>query len=409
MNSLPNGSVTSPRGFRAAGVRAGLKASGNPDLALIVSDVPAVCAGAFTTNAGAAAPVHYCRRLCEAGAPVRAVVVNSGNANAWTGAQGVADAQAMADAVADRLALSADAVLVCSTGVIGETMPMGVVRKGIAMAAGALSEDGGADAAAAIMTTDTRPKALAVTVEIDGVPVTVGGIAKGSGMIAPRLAPAAPHATMLAYITTDAAIDREVLARVLADSLDQSFNRITVDGDCSTNDTVLVLANGVAGNPRIRDLDSGAGLAFRVAFDHVSAQLARMLVLDGEGASRFVEVTVTGAASRQEAWRCADTIANSLLCKTAWFGGDPNYGRVLDAAGYAGVAMAPARVDLDYGDTPIVRGGRPAGTTHAEQRAAVDRPEISLRLDLGVGTGSFTMWTCDLSYEYVRINAEYHT
>jgi len=406
---VENGSITSPRGYQAAGIVAGLKKSGAPDMALILSDRPATAAGAFTINRGAAAPVAQCREILAAGKPARAVVINSGNANAWTGPRGLEDAHTMAAKTAEALGVSADEVFVSSTGRIGVPMPMATILKGIDLGASALSPDGGRIAAEAIMTTDTRPKSVAVAVDIGGTTVTIGGMVKGAGMIAPMmLVQPKDQATMLAYLTTDAAVDRAFLEQCLAGSLDQSFNRITVDGDMSTNDTVIVLANGAAGNPVIGADSADAG-AFAEAFNHVMSYLAREIVLDGEGVTRFVELSVTGAKDDVEARRCADAIANSLLCKTAWFGADPNWGRILDAAGYAGVDMEPSRVNLDYEGLPIVRNGMDAGTPESDQVKAISKREFCIDLDLGVGDGQFTVWTCDITYEYVKINADYHT
>jgi glutamate N-acetyltransferase/amino-acid N-acetyltransferase len=405
---LPEGNVTSPKGFRAAGVCAGLKRSGAPDMALLVSDTPAVAAGAFTNNAFAAAPVRYDRDILAQGGRVRAVLVNSGNANACTGPQGDLDARAMAEYAASVLGVPSATVLVSSTGRIGVPLPMDVIRRGTDLAAAALAADGGAKAAEAIMTTDTRPKSAAVSFRSDDREIRIGGMTKGAGMIAPALRLAPAQATMLCYVTTDAAIERNALEAALNASLDRSFNRITVDGDTSTNDTVLVLANGSAGNRPIQ-LDSPQYSAFRQALAAVVSTLAREMVLDGEGVTRFVELNVTGAHSDADARTCAEAIANSLLCKTAWFGADPNWGRILCAAGYSGIDLDPGAVSLDYQGVPIVRNGMDAGTPPDKQVEAINRREFTIDLDLGVGSGQFTVWTCDLTYEYVKINADYHT
>ena len=407
---LGDGGVATPVGFQAAGIVAGLKRSGAPDMALIHSTVPATVAGAFTTNAFAAAPVVYDQRIIATGGDVRSVIVNSGNANACTGAQGDADATAMAAHVAEQLGVTADEVLVSSTGRIGVPMPMGIILSGIEKAAAGLDSGDAASAqvAAAIMTTDTRPKALAVELTVAGRTVRIGGMTKGAGMINPAMQPQPPQATMLAYVTTDAAVSRGALDICLGRSLDQSFNRITVDGDTSTNDTFLALANGLAGNETLQP-DSPDFPAFAEAFAFLVGRLAKEMVLDGEGVTRFVELNVTGAKDDDEARICAEAIANSALCKTAWFGADPNWGRVLCAAGYSGVALDTKQVSLDYQDVPIVRGGMDAGTPEVEQVKAISRREFRIDLDLGVGDGAFTVWTCDLTYEYVKINADYHT
>ncbi|MCF7854339.1 MAG: bifunctional glutamate N-acetyltransferase/amino-acid acetyltransferase ArgJ [Candidatus Pacebacteria bacterium] len=407
-HELSDGSITTPAGFSAAGIATGLKHSGAPDLALLVSDAPAEAAGAFTTNQFAAAPVIYDRAQLAAGTPVRAIVVNSGNANACTGSQGLADVRKTAEHAAHVLGIPPGSVLISSTGRIGIPLPLPTLLNGIEKAAAALSPEGGEAAAQAIMTTDTRPKSLAVHLEVDGQTITIGGMAKGAGMIAPRLRTAPPSATMLAYLTTDAATDRTFLHDCLKLALDSSFNRITVDGDTSTNDTVIALANGRKQNQRL-DADHPAAGAFQQAFTHVMSRLAREIVLDAEGITRFVELCVAGAATDAEARHCAETIATSPLCKTAWFGGDPNWGRILAAAGRAGVAVNADAVTLDYQGVPIVRDGMDAGTPENEQSRAIDRRELRIDLNLGVGKGTFTVWTCDLSYEYVKINAEYHT
>ena len=408
-NSRGRSGVTFGEGYQASGVAAGIKPSGAKDLCVLLSERPAVVAGAFTANRVAAATVAYDRDIVAGGAPVRAVVVNSGNANAATGANGMADTVTMAECVAAHVGVSSNEVLVSSTGKIGVPLPMSAVQTGIAAACDRLAASGGPDAAEAIMTTDTVPKAAQIELDIEGRRVRLGGMAKGAGMIAPHLIPAAvPHATMLAYLTTDAAVERDFLQQCLCESLDRSFNRITIDGDCSTNDTFLALANGAAGNSPLTARHPAAE-AFAAAFADVAASLARQIVLDAEGATRFVEVVVQGARDSEHARKCAAKIANSMLCKTAWFGGDPNWGRIIDAAGYSGADLDAEGMSLDYGDTPVVRNGVDAGTPAEELARAVAGPELRVRLDLGVGAGSFTMWTCDLSYEYVRINAEYST
>ena len=403
--------VCFPRGFRAAGAVAGLKASGKDDVALIVSDVPAVCAGTFTTSLFPAAPVVRDRVLLESGGGFRAVFANSGNANACTGDAGERDAEATARMVAERLGVASDEVLVASTGRIGTPLPMDKIERGVVLTAGALSEDGGASAARAIMTTDTCSKEFAVSFEVPGpdgpVEVRVGGMAKGAGMIEPRMA-SVPHATMLAFITTDAAVERGFLSKVVSDSVERSFNRITVDGDESTNDTVLVLANGLAGGVPLSEGAPGAAV-FASALSAAMEELARAIVLDGEGATKFVTVRVEGAVSSDAAEACARAIANSLLCKTAWFGNDPNWGRVLAAAGRSGASFDSKAVSLFYDDAPVVSKGMDAGTPEAELSKIMGKGEFEVRLELGAGTCSAEVWTCDISREYVTINADYHT
>ena len=403
------GSVTSPKGFKAAGIKAGLKRSGAPDMAMIYSERPCVVAAAFTSNLFAAAPVVYDREIIAGQGRIHAVVVNSGNANACTGEAGLADARKTAAKAAELLGCKPSEVMVSSTGRIGVPMPMDIILTGTELAAKALSENGGKDAALAIMTTDTRPKAFSLEIEVGGKVVTLGGMTKGAGMIAPKLRPAMPpQATMLAYVTTDADITAEALRAALAGALDRSFNRITVDGDTSTNDTFMVLANGAAQNPTIEAGTPEAQL-FAESLAVLAGRLAKEMVRDGEGVSRFVEVNVTGAASDADARVCAEAIANSALCKTAWFGADPNWGRILCAAGYSGIQFDPYKVNLDMQGTPVVRNGMDAGTPEEELVKLVSTKEVRLDLDLGAGTGAFTVWTCDFTYDYVKINADYHT
>jgi len=405
LDFVEDGGVTSARGFLAAGVAAGLKASGRPDVALIFSEKPANFAGVFTSNLFPAAPVQLCREKVLAQSKAQAIVVNSGNANACTGLEGYKNATKMAELAAAALSIPHERVLVASTGRIGVQLPMDKVTKGIEAAARSLSKKGGSEATAAIMTTDTRPKEVAVSFLANGKTVTIGGICKGAGMIAPDMK--APHATMLCFITTDAAIENTLLSEFLAEAAEASFNRITIDGDMSTNDTVLALANGASG-AEIRKGFKEAN-TFKSALAMVTEHLARSIVLDGEGVTKFISVEVGGAACDADAKKCAKAIANSLLCKTAWFGCDPNWGRVLAAAGYSGAVFSPESVSLDYDEFPVVRNGMDAGTPEKELAEVLKRPEFSVRLDLGEGPGSHCVWTGDISYEYVKINADYHT
>ena len=396
---LVGGGVTAPCGFEAAGVRCGLKRRG-PDLALIYSVAPAAGAGLFTTNRVQAAPVLVSRdRIGRAG--LHGIVVNSGNANACTGPRGYRDAVQMAEETAKALGVPPRSILVCSTGVIGHLLPMTKISAGIKKAVAELSPDGGDRASAAILTTDTRPKSIAVEFELAGRPIRIGGMAKGSGMIAPHLA------TMLAFITTDADLSPELLHSCLVSSAERSFNRVTVDGDTSTNDAVLLLANRQA---ECRRISPRHGLGrFQEALDCVTAFLARELARDGEGASKLVEVRVRGAESEEDALRIARTVANSPLVKTALAGGDPNWGRVLAAAGRAGVRFRPECVDLHLGRVQVVRGGAVARYQQAAAAKAVGGPEVLVTFDLNSGDGEASVWTCDMTAEYVRINAAYHT
>lgn len=405
MDFVENGGVTSPSGFRAAGIVCGLKRNQAADLALLVSDTSCNFAGTFTSNLFPAAPVLLCKERVLNQKTVRAVVVNSGVANACVGQGGYDDAVKMCEMTAHELGISPEEVMVSSTGRIGTRLPMDIIGKGISMAAKELSGDGGASAARAIMTTDTRPKEIAVSFLVDGKKVTIGGMCKGAGMIAPLMT--VPHATMLSYITTDAEISNETLSEMLGTSVSESFNRVTVDGDMSTNDTVLIFANGTSGVK----IESGSAAAesFRAALNTVTVTLARAIAMDGEGATKFVSVEVSGAANEADAEACARTIANSMLCKTAWFGCDPNWGRVLAAAGRSGAVFSPENVTLDYDDMAVVRNGVDAGTPERELCQVMAKNEFTIHLNLGEGNGTFTVWTCDISHEYVTINADYHT
>lgn len=398
LREVPGG-VTAACGFEAAGVRCGLKARGS-DLALIYSAPSAKAAGVFTTNRVQAAPVLVSRDRVGRGA-VHGVIVNSGNANACTGSQGYRDAVRMAALTARALAVPARSILVCSTGVIGERLPMAKVAAGIKKAAAGLRPRGGEEAAEAILTTDTRPKTMAVEFELDGRPVRVGGMAKGAGMIAPNLA------TMLAFITTDANMSSGLLQSCLAAASERSFNRITVDGDTSTNDTVLLLANGQAETGEIAPRHGMA--RFQAALDHVAMHLARAIVEDGEGASKSVQIRVQGAHSQKEALQVARTIATSPLVKAAIAGGDPNWGRILAAAGRAGVRFRPELVGLYLGEVRVVRNGAMCRYDLKAAKAAVAGPAVSVSLDLNAGEEEATVWTCDLTEAYVRINSRYHT
>ncbi len=405
MDFIENGGITSPKGFRAAGVCAGLKRNGALDMAMICSEKPCTFSGTFTTNLFPAAPVQLCKERVLHEKTIQAVIVNSGVANACTGLEGYRNAENMARLTAEELKLSPGMVMVSSTGRIGNQLPMEKIAAGIKAAAKALRADGGADAAKAIMTTDTKPKEIALTFSVGDKVVTIGGTCKGAGMIAPKMA--VPHATMLCYITTDCVISNRQLSAMLGEVVDDSFNKVTVDGDMSTNDTVIVMANGASG-AEIRE-GSIDELHFKTALTMVAQHLARSIAMDGEGATKFVSVEVSGAANNSEAELCARTVANSLLCKTAWFGCDPNWGRVLAAAGRSGANFSAENVSLDYDEMPVVRNGMDAGVPGAELARVLKRGEFTIKLNLGEGHGSFTVWTSDVSYEYVKINADYHT
>lgn len=396
------GGVTAPAGFLATGVHAGLKKPGLLDLALVVSEREAAAAGVFTRNRVVAAPVLLDRAHLRGGRG-RAILVNSGGANACTGARGLADAREMARLVAAALGLDPRTVYVGSTGVIGRFLPMPRIRRAIPLLVGGLSRRGGRRAAQAIMTTDRRPKEVAVRARIAGRTVTIGGMAKGSGMIHPDMA------TMLAYLTTDAAIEPRTLQRVLSAAVDRSFNRISVDGDTSTNDTVLCLANGAAGNTLLRN--GSPGLArFRHLMEEACRSLAMQICRDGEGVTKVVEIAVTGARTAADARRIARTVGTSCLVKTALFGEDANWGRIMAAVGRAGVRIVPDRITLAFGGIPIFRGGRSLGrAVERKLDAVVRRREFTISIGLGQGAAAASLWTTDLSYDYVRINASYRS
>ena len=402
---LPDGSITSTPGFLASGVTAGFKRSGAPDFAMIYSEEPANFAGAFTSCSFAAAPVQLCRKRVLSSPFVRAMAINSGNANACTGATGLANAEATCVLTANRLGLRPDEVLVASTGRIGVQMPMDLIRKGVELGAAALGADGGPTAARAIMTTDTVPKSFALQLEIDGRCVTIGAMSKGAGMIDPHMR--VPHATMICCITTDVKAENALLAELLAANVEESFNRITVDGDMSTNDTTIVMANGRSGvelRPGTPETEK-----FRLALLEIMRRLARGMVMDGEGATKFVTVRVVHAPSVADAKLCAEAVANSLLCKTAWYGGDPNWGRVVAALGYSGAQFDPEAVDVFYDAMPVVRRGGDAGTPEEDLVGIVKQREFTVLADLNAGGAEYWVWTCDVSHEYVKINADYHT
>ncbi len=420
------GSVTAPKGFRAAGVFCDIKRLGTGkgsqkgqkrDLGLIVSEVPAAVAGLFTTNQVCAAPVKVTAAR-TAGARAQAIVANSGNANACTGKRGLKDAEEMTGATARQLKLSPESVLVCSTGRIGVLMPMPNVKAGIVDASGKLgaSREAAAHFAEAIMTSDSRAKEVAVELSLAGKTVRIGGVCKGAGMIQPGMSPtgarpaSALHATMLGFVTTDAAIQPKVLKRSLEIAVAQSFNCITVDGDMSTNDTVLVLANGLAGNREVTPASRQDLQRFQEALNYVCLELAKKIVRDGEGVSRFVTVRVHGAKSPGDADLAARAVANSSLVKTSWFGGDPNWGRILDALGYSPATIVEEKIDVGYsrpGERKItyaLKRGQPTKTPFATLVRRVAEKEFDLHIFLNLGQGEGIMYTCDLTEEYVDFN-----
>ncbi len=395
-----DGGVTAPRGFKASGVKARIKYD-RKDLALIMSEVPAAAAGVFTTNRVKAAPVRLSAENLADGI-AQAVVVNSGSANACTGEEGMDMAREMAYVTAQKLEIKYRDVIVASTGVIGQKLPMDRIIPGIASACEALASDGGHEAALAIMTTDTVPKEYAVRFELAGKTVAIGGMAKGSGMIHPNMA------TMLAFITTDIEIAPDMLKQALKWAADRTFNMVTVDGDTSTNDSLVIMANGLAGNPRI-DSAGESYHTFCAALLEVCAALARMIARDGEGATKMVEICARNALSFEDAKRVALAVANSNLVKTAIFGEDANWGRIICAVGYSGVEVDPDKIDIYLGDEKMAENG--AGLNFSEERAReiLHKDSVRIVVDLHMGDAQATAWTCDFSYDYVKINADYRT
>jgi glutamate N-acetyltransferase / amino-acid N-acetyltransferase len=390
-------SVTSPRGFRAGAAACGLKDTG-PDVAVVAAERPATAAAVFTTNRAQAAPVLVSREHLASGR-VRAIVANAGCANAATGEAGMADAREMAAVTAQHLGCRPEEVLVASTGVIGVRLPMDRVRSGIQGAVAALSATGGGEAARAIMTTDTKPKEIAVDADLSSGTARIGGMAKGAGMIAPRMA------TMLAFFTTDAMIEASLLERALREAVGASLNRITVDGDTSTNDMAVILASGVGGVVAT-EADYAS---FRDALVTAARAIAEMIVRDGEGATRIAEVRVEGAQSDADADTIVRAIAESPLVKTALHGGDPNWGRILAAAGRAGVAFDVGGIDVWIGDVWVAEGGTARAYDEALAAAAMTEDPVRLRVRLRGGSASSWMWTSDLSHGYVDINAHYRS
>ena len=400
LRSLDQGDVTSPRGFQAAGVHAGVYSDPErKDLALVYSDCPASAAAVYTSNRVQAAPIAVDRQHLGDGS-ARAVILNSGNANACTGERGLADAGRMCELAGAPLGIEPEDVLVCSTGLIGANLPMAAIEAAVPALVQALSPEGGGDAAEAIMTTDTFAKSCAVELEADGVTFRVGAMAKGAAMIAPNMA------TMLSVVTTDAAMAPAPLKEILVDAVDRTFNCITVDGDMSTNDTVILLANGLAGTRA--DSDKLRERLY-TGVERVCRDLAQAIARDGEGATKLIAIRVDGARTEKEARRVGLAVANSNLVKTAVFGRDPNWGRILCATGYSGVALAPDRVEVKLCGTAIYGGGAGLDIDVKELAKAMEADEIPIEIDLSMGSSTAEIFTCDLTYDYVRLNAEYTT
>jgi glutamate N-acetyltransferase/amino-acid N-acetyltransferase len=398
--TLGDGSSTSAQGFRAGALAAGIKASGKPDLGIWSSDEPCVAVATFTQNAFPATPVVLSRERLRASARAQAVVFNAGNANACTGQQGLADAREMADLAARHLGIAADLVLAASTGIIGQPMPMDLVRAGIPRLQ--VRPDGGHEAALAIMTTDTRPKECAVALDIGGQEVRIGGMTKGVGMIHPNMA------TMLAFIGTDARLEPDFAAQALKRVVERTFNMITVDGDTSTNDSCFLLANGLSGTAALGG-DGAEAERFVAALEAVCTDLARKMAADGEGASRLLQVDVTGAASEADARAAARAVVRSNLVKAALHGEDPNWGRVFAAVGNSSARVDPARAALWIGSVQVARDGVNTGVSKDEARAQMHGSEVTMRVDLGLGSAAARAWGCDLTEAYVVENSAYST
>lgn len=402
------GSVTAPKGYEAAAAAAAIKYKDRTDMALIYSQVPAAAAGTFTTNVVKAAPVIWDRDIVYHSPKAQAVVINSGIANACTGKEGLDYCQDIAHKAADMLDIPANSVLVASTGVIGMQLPMDRMKRGIELLAQGKSSSlaAGDEAAHAIMTTDTVSKQVAVSLEIGGKEVIIGGMCKGSGMIHPNMC------TMLSFITTDAAISKELLQEALSGSIVDTYNMVSVDGDTSTNDTVLLLANGMAKNPEITEKNDDYA-RFKEALDYVNTVLAKKIAADGEGATALLEVTITGAADKAQAVTLAKSVVTSSLVKAAVYGHDANWGRILCAMGYSGADFDPDKVDLFFesaaGKIQILKDGVAADYSEDEATRILSESEVTALADIKMGSATATAWGCDLTYDYVKINADYRS
>ncbi|MCD8171670.1 MAG: bifunctional glutamate N-acetyltransferase/amino-acid acetyltransferase ArgJ [Clostridiales bacterium] len=407
LKKIPGG-VTAAKGFKAASTAAGIKYKDRKDMAMIYSQAPCRSAGTFTTNVVKAAPVKWDKEQVTGGAAAHAVVINAGIANACTGEEGMAYCSRTAAAAAQVLGIPQESVLVASTGVIGKQLPMDRIEAGVKAMAPLLdgSVQSGTDASRAIMTTDTKNKEVAVQVELGGVQVTIGGMCKGSGMIHPNMC------TMLGFVTTDAAISKELLQEALSQDIKDTYNMISVDGDTSTNDTVLVLANGLAGNPEITEKNSDY-MAFCKALNYINETLSKKMAGDGEGCTALFEVTVVGAATKDQARVLAKSVITSSLTKAAIFGHDANWGRILCAMGYSGADFDPEKVDLFFesaaGRMQIIKDGVAVDYSEEEATKILSEPEVTAIADIKMGDARATAWGCDLTYDYVKINADYRS
>ncbi|MGX4582879.1 bifunctional glutamate N-acetyltransferase/amino-acid acetyltransferase ArgJ [Paenibacillus chitinolyticus] len=399
---VPDGTVTTPQGFRAGGLHCGLKKTERNDLGAIVCDVPAAVAAVYTLNAFQAAPLRVTQESIAAGGRLQAMLVNSGNANACTGEQGLADARAMRDALARRLGIAEELVGVTSTGVIGELLPMTKVLAGIEALPEKVNAAGGEDFSQAILTTDLVKKVICVRVNVGGREVHIAGAAKGSGMIHPNMA------TMLGFVTTDANIESKHLQQLLGEATDSTFNMITVDGDTSTNDMVVVMASGLAGGEALQP-GHADWEDFAAAFRHVSEHLAKAIARDGEGATKLIEVNVHGAVSQEAARAIAKTVVGSSLVKTACFGADANWGRIIAAVGRAGQPVNTETVDVSLGGITVLKQSKPVAFDEDRAEAYLKGDIVQIDVHLNMSDSGATAWGCDLTYDYVRINAAYRT
>ncbi|MCW8850450.1 MAG: bifunctional glutamate N-acetyltransferase/amino-acid acetyltransferase ArgJ [Melioribacteraceae bacterium] len=399
-NYIENGSVTSPKGFKAAGIHCGLKKK-NKDLALIYSDVPSIAAGTFTTNKAAASPVTITKQITDSAQKVKAIIINSGNANACTGVEGHLDALEVQKKCSETLGVESNEVLISSTGVIGERLNVSAIVNSLSNLKNNLGHANGNEAAEAIMTTDTVPKSFALSVKLSKGEIIIGGIAKGSGMIMPNMA------TMLGFITTDAKISKDLLQSALSESVNDSFNKISVDGETSTNDMVLMLANEMS-NIDIMP-NSVDYLIFLAALKELSIKMAKSIVFDGEGATKFITLNIKNALSDKDADLIAKSLANSPLVKTALNGGDPNWGRIISAASSCGAEIQPENVSLYFDDLAILEPGYKTNFIEEEAASILAKKNIVITLDLNLGNSNTTWWTCDYSEDYIKINAHYRS
>ncbi|MCM8784167.1 MAG: bifunctional glutamate N-acetyltransferase/amino-acid acetyltransferase ArgJ [Candidatus Omnitrophica bacterium] len=395
------GGITAPHGFEASGISCGIKKGNALDLALIYSQQPALAVGLFTSSHFPANHVVLDRTRLNRYGRAQAIIVNSGNANCAVGEKGLSDAERVTDKVAKVLGINSFLVLMASTGIIGKRLPVEKIERAIPLLINTKRKDRYRLASRAIMTTDKKPKDIALELKIKGKKIRIGAMAKGAGMINPRLA------TMLCFITTDLSINSKLLKKALKEAVDNSFNRISIDGEMSTNDSVIIMANGLAGNRRIDNLEESDFLVFSEGLRFGCEYLARQIVLDGEGATKFISIKVKGAKNRFEAERVSRTIANSPLFKTAMYGQNPNWGRIISACGASEARLNPEKLDISLGGQFVFRCGKPVGKDFQHFKKILEKREIKVEIDLNLGKGEYSLWTIDLSEDYVRINAGY--